>query len=72
MQFPDPRTWFRPPEQLLLIDAGRVGCPFRGDADVECCFACGHMIQISGGRQPRVVCDYRPERQLTTFVRRFG
>lgn len=68
----DLRAWFRPRGQSLLIDAGRVGCPYRGDADVESCFACGHLRTITSGRSPRVVCDFRPENRLAAFARRSG
>ena len=70
MRIFEPRTWFRPRGQTLVIDAGRVGCPFRGDADIECCFACGHMLHISDSVPARLVCDYRPENQLAAFARR--
>ena len=72
MRILEPRTWFRPRGQTLVIDSGRVGCPFRGDADVESCFACGHMLRITAGSPPRVVCDFRPENRFAAFARRSG
>ena len=72
MQIPDPRAWLRRRGRALLIDAGRVGCPASGDADLERCFTCGHLVGMSDGRYPRVVCDYRFDNPLASFVRRSG
>jgi hypothetical protein len=49
-----------------------VGCPASGDADLERCFTCGHLVGMSDGRHPRVVCDYRFDNPLASFVRRSG
>jgi hypothetical protein len=72
MRILEPRTWFKPSGRGLLIDYGRVGCPVRGDADVESCFSCGLMLSITGGANPRVVCGYHPENRLSAFARRSG
>ena len=72
MRIRDPRRWFTAPGRVLLIDYGRVGCPIRGDADLESCFACGHMRALSGGPHPKVICDYRPDNSLAIFARRSG
>lgn len=68
----DPRSWFRPRGRALLVDCGRVGCPVRGDTDLENCFTCGHMRSMSDGTSPRVICDYRVENSLAAFARRSG
>jgi hypothetical protein len=72
MRIPDPRRWFHARGRALLIDHGRIGCPVRGDADLESCFACGHMRALSGGPNPRVTCDYRPDDSMAVFARRSG
>jgi hypothetical protein len=56
MKISDPRSWLWAGERRLIVDAGRVGCPIRGDVDQEECFACGRMLRYADGEQPVVVC----------------
>jgi hypothetical protein len=72
MRILDPRTWFQPRGRTLLIDHGRVGCPNRGDADLERCYTCGHMLAVTDGRNPKVICDFGVDDRLAAFVRRSG
>jgi hypothetical protein len=66
----DPRTWFKRHGRSLVVEAGRVACPNRGDADVETCLACGHMLALSRGAREAVVCAYRADDTATVFVQR--
>lgn len=59
----DPRAVALPREWRLDIDAGRVGCPVRGDTDFEACFSCGYLVAVDGLRHPRVICS-RPIEDL--------
>jgi hypothetical protein len=58
MQILDPRVWPTSRSVRLAIEDGRVGCPAHGDADIEACFACGHLVTIEGDLEARVVCGY--------------
>jgi hypothetical protein len=61
----DPRT--------LLVEAGRVTCPRRGEADIEECFVCGWMTESHmDAREPSLRCAARVPRAYadrTAFAR---
>lgn len=68
----DPRTWIWSGGRNLIVDAGRVGCPARGDVDMEECFACGRMLRFHDGEQPVVACGQPLGDPMLSLVDRAG
>ena len=60
----------RIPRDWHLIDAGRVGCPIRGDLDIDYCAGCNHLVDLVVGEEEEishVVC--RPPRAALDALR---
>ncbi len=68
----DPRTWSWSGDRRLVVDAGRVNCPTRGDLDVEECFACGRMLRFEDGSRETVVCGQPLGDPMLSLVDRAG
>ncbi len=56
-------------EQLLRVEAGRVGCPRRGVIDLELCFVCPHFSGFQEGITEDLVCGYESVPGITDFDR---
>ena len=72
MKIRDPRTWLWSDGRNLVVDAGRVRCPTRGDVDMERCFACGRMLRFEDGRRQVVVCGQPFGDPMLSLVDRAG
>lgn len=55
-------------QRELLVNAGRVGCPRRGDADIDHCFICPDLMDVREDPEGLAVLCRARGRGRTVFL----